>query len=66
MLVHWSSGRFPEFSTPPHAEYHGFVYHEALSGCRFIARVRIEGLRDGAALSPFNALQIIPFRNIGG
>jgi O-acetylhomoserine (thiol)-lyase len=28
--------------------------------CRFIAKVRIEGLRDyGAALSPFNAFQII-------
>lgn len=55
----WSSGRFPEF-TEPNAGYHGLVYHEALGAAAFIARVRIEGLRDyGAALSPFNAFQII-------
>lgn len=55
----WSSGRFPEFTTP-NAGYHGLVYHEALGNSAFIARVRIEGLRDyGAALSPFNAFQII-------
>jgi O-acetylhomoserine (thiol)-lyase len=55
----WSSGRFPEF-TNPNAGYHGLVYHEALGAAAFIARVRIEGLRDyGAALSPFNAFQII-------
>jgi O-acetylhomoserine (thiol)-lyase len=55
----WSSGRFPEFTTP-NAGYHGLVYHEALGNVAFIARVRIEGLRDyGAALSPFNAFQII-------
>ncbi|MBU2062177.1 MAG: O-acetylhomoserine aminocarboxypropyltransferase/cysteine synthase [Bacteroidetes bacterium] len=55
----WSSGRFPEFTTP-NAGYHGLVYHEALGAAAFIARVRIEGLRDyGAALSPFNAFQII-------
>lgn len=55
----WSSGRFPEFTTP-NAGYHGLVYHEALGAAAFIAKVRIEGLRDyGAALSPFNAFQII-------
>ena len=55
----WSSGRFPEF-TEPNAGYHGLVYHEALGAAAFIAKVRIEGLRDyGAALSPFNAFQII-------
>lgn len=55
----WSSGRFPEFTTP-NAGYHGLVYHDALGAAAFIARVRIEGLRDyGAALSPFNAFQII-------
>jgi O-acetylhomoserine (thiol)-lyase len=36
------------------------IYHEALGAAAFIAKVRIEGLRDfGAALSPFNAFQII-------
>lgn len=55
----WSSGRFPEF-TEPSESYHGLVYHEALGAAAFIAKVRIEGLRDfGAALSPFNAFQII-------
>ena len=55
----WSSGRFPEF-TEPNAGYHGLVYHEALGAAAFIAKVRIEGLRDfGAALSPLNAFQII-------
>lgn len=55
----WSSGKFPEF-TEPSAGYHGLVYHEALGPAAFIAKVRIEGLRDfGGALSPFNAFQII-------
>ena len=55
----WSSGKFPEF-TEPNEGYHGLVYHEALGAAAFIAKVRIEGLRDfGAALSPFNAFQII-------
>jgi O-acetylhomoserine (thiol)-lyase len=55
----WSNGKFPEF-TEPSAGYHGLIYHEALGQAAFIAKVRIEGLRDfGAALSPFNAFQII-------
>ncbi|MBT8238121.1 MAG: O-acetylhomoserine aminocarboxypropyltransferase/cysteine synthase, partial [Croceitalea sp.] len=55
----WANGKFPEF-TEPSAGYHGLVYHEALGPAAFIAKVRIEGLRDhGAALSPFNAFQII-------
>lgn len=55
----WSSGKFPEF-TEPSPGYHGLVYHDALGAAAFIAKVRIEGLRDlGAALSPFNAFQIL-------
>jgi len=55
----WSSGKFPEF-TAPSPGYHGLVYHDALGAAAFIAKVRIEGLRDhGAALSPFNAFQIL-------
>ncbi|MGO4912816.1 O-acetylhomoserine aminocarboxypropyltransferase/cysteine synthase family protein [Leeuwenhoekiella sp. W20_SRS_FM14] len=55
----WSSGKFPEF-TEPSAGYHGLVYHDVLGPAAFIAKTRIEGLRDhGAALSPFNAFQII-------
>ncbi|MBT8303048.1 MAG: O-acetylhomoserine aminocarboxypropyltransferase/cysteine synthase [Bacteroidia bacterium] len=55
----WTNGKFPEF-TEPSAGYHGLVYSEALEAAAFIAKVRIEGLRDyGGALSPFNAFQII-------
>lgn len=55
----WSSGKFPEF-TEPAAGYHGLIYHEALGKAAFIGKIRLEGLRDlGAALSPFNAFQII-------
>lgn len=55
----WANGNFPEF-TEPSAGYHGLVYHEALGNAAFIAKARIEGLRDyGSALSPFNAFQII-------
>ena len=55
----WTNGKFPEF-TEPSAGYHGLIYNEALGKAAFIAKVRIEGLRDfGAALSPLNAFQII-------
>jgi len=55
----WSSGKFPEF-TESSPGYHGLVYHEALGNAAFIAKARIEGLRDlGAALSPFNAFQTL-------
>ncbi len=55
----WTNGKFPEF-TEPSKGYHGLVYAEVLKEASFIAKVRIEGLRDyGAALSAFNAFQII-------
>ncbi|WP_417360601.1 O-acetylhomoserine aminocarboxypropyltransferase/cysteine synthase family protein [Galbibacter sp.] len=55
----WSSGKFPEF-TQPSPGYHGLVYHDALGPAAFIARARVEGLRDlGAAISPYNSFQII-------
>jgi O-acetylhomoserine (thiol)-lyase len=55
----WANGKFSEF-TEPSAGYHGLIYSEALEAAAFIAKVRIEGLRDyGGALSPFNAFQII-------
>ncbi len=55
----WASGKFPEF-TEPSAGYHGLIYNDVIGAASFIAKVRIEGLRDyGAALSPFNAFQII-------
>ena len=55
----WANGKFPEF-TEPSAGYHGLVYNEVIGQAAFIAKIRIEGLRDyGGALSPFNAFQII-------
>jgi O-acetylhomoserine (thiol)-lyase len=55
----WTNGKFPEF-TEPSAGYHGLIYAEVLKEAAFIAKVRIEGLRDfGAALSPFSAFQIL-------
>lgn len=55
----WGNGKFPEF-TEPSKGYHGLIYNEALGNIAFIAKLRIEGLRDfGGALSPYNAFQII-------
>ena len=55
----WSSGKFPEF-TEPSPGYHGLILHQALGKFAFIAKIRIEGLRDlGTSLSPFNSFQIL-------
>jgi O-acetylhomoserine (thiol)-lyase len=55
----WSSGRFPEYTTPD-PSYHGLVYHEALGNLAYILKMRITLLRDmGPALSPFNAFQFL-------
>lgn len=55
----WTNGKYPEF-TEPSKGYHGLVYSEALGEAAYIAKIRLEGLRDfGGALSPFNAFQII-------
>ena len=55
----YSNGNFPEF-TEPSPSYHGLKYHDALGPIAFIARVRVEGLRDlGSAPSPLNSCQVI-------
>ena len=55
----YSSGKFPEF-TDPSPSYHGLKYHEALGPLAFIAKTRVEGLRDlGSAPSPLNSFQVI-------
>ncbi len=61
----WNTGKFPEF-TEPDPSYHGLVYWDALGNVpgmgnvAFIIKVRVTILRDtGAALSPFNAFQLI-------
>ncbi len=55
----WSSGRFPEF-TSPDPSYHGLVYHRDLGELAYIVKMRLTLLRDmGPCISPFNAFQIL-------
>jgi O-acetylhomoserine (thiol)-lyase len=55
----WSSGRFPEYTTPD-PSYHGLNYHEVLGKLAYILKIRITLLRDmGPCLSPFNAFQFL-------
>ena len=51
--------KFPMLNEPD-PSYHGVVYTEALGAAAFIGRCRVVPLRNtGAALSPFNAFQIM-------
>ena len=51
--------RFPRLNEPD-VSYHGVVYTEALGPAAYIGRARVVPLRNmGAALSPFNAWQIL-------
>ena len=57
----WSSGKFPDFTTPDPA-YGGFVHwdqwgsYPGLGNIAYIIKVRLHYLRDfGACMSPFNA-----------
>jgi len=61
----WGNGKFPLF-TDPAPGYHGLNFWEVFGNkgpfgnIAFAIRVRVEGLRDvGAALSPFNAFQLL-------
>lgn len=55
----WANGKFAEF-TEPNPNYHGARLHELVGAAAFIAKARIEGLRDtGGCLSPFNAFLIL-------
>jgi len=52
------SDRFPGLTTPD-PSYHGVVYTEALGAAAYIAKARVQLLRDiGPAVSPFNAFLI--------
>jgi O-acetylhomoserine (thiol)-lyase len=57
----WTSGRFPNFTTPD-PSYHGLVYASLLEAGLppFIIKARVQTLRDiGACQSPFNSWQTI-------
>jgi O-acetylhomoserine (thiol)-lyase len=54
-----ASGRFPGM-TEPDPSYHGLAFWPALGAGSYIIKARVQLLRDvGAAISPFNAFQII-------
>src|SRR5690606_27537053 len=62
------SGKFPwaehkerfKRLNEPDVSYHGVVYTEALGAAAYIGRARVVPLRNtGAAISPFNAFQIL-------
>lgn len=54
-----ASGKFPGM-TEPDASYGGLVYTEALGPIAYIIKIRVQLMRDmGAALSPFNAFQLV-------
>jgi O-acetylhomoserine (thiol)-lyase len=57
----WSaSPRFKEDFVDPDPSYHGVSFWNAFGPLAFILKLRVQGLRDiGAALSPFNAFQLI-------
>lgn len=55
----WSSGRFPEF-TEPDPSYHGVVYWEALGAAAYIAKARVQGMRNiGPCPSPTNQFLLL-------
>lgn len=61
----WSTGRFPEFTTPD-ASYHGLVYWDALKdvpgagNIAFAVKARVQGMRNiGACPSPISEFLLI-------
>jgi O-acetylhomoserine (thiol)-lyase len=55
----WHKGNFSQLTAPVRS-YHGLTFTETFGGQAFIAKARVEGLRDmGACLSPFNAFLIL-------
>ncbi|MCX7795238.1 MAG: homocysteine synthase [bacterium] len=64
----WNNGKFPEI-TEPDATYHGLKYLEKFGNSAYIAKARLQLMRDlGACMSPFNAflfllgLETLPIR----
>jgi len=64
----WQNGKFPEI-TEPDPTYHGLNYIEKFGASAYIAKARLQLMRDlGACMSPFNAflfllgLETLPLR----
>lgn len=54
----WTNGTFPDFTTPDES-YHGIVYAEAFGKAAYIAKARVQLMRDmGACQTPFGAFLI--------
>ena len=54
-----ASGRFADMTTPD-ASYHGVVYARDCGAAAYIAKVRVQLLRDtGACISPFNSFLLL-------
>ena len=54
-----ASGKFPYLTTPD-ASYHGISYAKDIGAAAFIAKARVQLLRDtGACISPFNAFLLL-------
>ena len=55
----WTRGRFPELCEPD-PTYHGLIFVEKFGPAAFIAKARLQLLRDlGSCMSPFNAFLFI-------
>lgn len=51
----WKNGKFPAF-TQPDSSYHGMIYTEACGNAAYIAKARVQMMRDiGNCMSPMNA-----------
>lgn len=51
----WKNGKFP-FMTEPDPSYHGIIYTEAFGNMAYIAKARLQYMRDlGSCMSPMNA-----------
>jgi O-acetylhomoserine (thiol)-lyase len=54
-----ASGKFPYFTTPD-PSYHGIRYAQDIGAAAFIAKARVQLLRDtGACISPFNSFLLL-------
>ena len=54
----WTNGTFPDFTTPDES-YHGIVYADAFGKAAYIAKARVQLMRDmGACQTPFGAFLI--------
>jgi len=55
----WTGGKFPGF-TEPDPSYNGIRYVEKFKDAAYIAKVRVQFLRDiGASISPFNSFLLL-------